>query len=121
VAALNAHDASASSQSLFQEGREWSLGAAVDDALALDERAERGNSGAGAKRDKPVLTPRELEVGAFVARGLTNRQIAERLVLSERTVDAHLERIRNRLGVRSRAEIAAWLVERGLVLGKWHE
>jgi DNA-binding CsgD family transcriptional regulator len=41
---------------------------------------------------------------------LTNRQIADRLTLSERTVDGHVERIRNRLSVRARAQIAAWFV-----------
>jgi tetratricopeptide (TPR) repeat protein len=44
----------------------------------------------------------------MVADGLTDRQIAERLVISERTAEYHLEQIRNKLGVRSRAQVAAW-------------
>jgi non-specific serine/threonine protein kinase len=55
------------------------------------------------------LTAREFEVAHLVADGLTNRLIADRLVVSERTVDTHVDRIRNKLGVRSRAQIAVWL------------
>jgi non-specific serine/threonine protein kinase len=69
-------------------------------------RATRGKSG--------ELSPREREVAALVARGLTNREIAEQLVLSERTVDAHVEHIRDKLGVRSRAVIATWAESHGL-------
>jgi predicted ATPase/class 3 adenylate cyclase/DNA-binding CsgD family transcriptional regulator len=56
-----------------------------------------------------VLTRRELEVAERLARGLTNRQIAEELVIGERTVDAHVDHIRDKLGVRSRASIASWV------------
>ena len=58
----------------------------------------------------PFPEPFEREVAGLVASGLTNRQIAARLVVSERTVDAHVEHIRTKLGVRSRAQIAAWMV-----------
>jgi DNA-binding CsgD family transcriptional regulator len=50
----------------------------------------------------------------MVAEGMTSRQIAGRLFLAERTVEGHLERIRNKLGGRSRTEVAVWAVERGL-------
>ena len=52
------------------------------------------------------LTKREREVAVFVAEGLTNRDIADRLVISDRTVETHVEHIRNKLGVRSRAQVA---------------
>jgi DNA-binding CsgD family transcriptional regulator/sugar lactone lactonase YvrE len=58
------------------------------------------------------LTRRELEVAVLVAQGLTNREIAQRLFLSERTVDGHLEHIREKLGVNNRSQIAAWVVRR---------
>jgi pimeloyl-ACP methyl ester carboxylesterase/DNA-binding CsgD family transcriptional regulator len=54
------------------------------------------------------LTPRQLQVAALVAEGMTNRQIAERLGIEERSAEGHLERIRSRLGVTSRAQVAAW-------------
>jgi DNA-binding CsgD family transcriptional regulator len=58
-----------------------------------------------------LLTPREREVAELVAAGLSNRQIAERLVISERTAEAHLEHIRAKLECRSRAQVAAWFAE----------
>jgi DNA-binding CsgD family transcriptional regulator len=54
------------------------------------------------------LTDRQLEVAALVAQGRTNRQIAGRLGIEERSAEGHVERIRLRLGVTSRAQIAAW-------------
>lgn len=59
---------------------------------------------------QPTLTPRQQEVAALVAEGLTNREIGHRLGIDERSAEGHLERIRLRLGVRSRAQIAAWWV-----------
>jgi len=54
------------------------------------------------------LTARQEEVAALVADGLTNREIGERLGIDERSAEGHVERIRLRLGVRSRAQLAAW-------------
>jgi DNA-binding CsgD family transcriptional regulator len=61
-----------------------------------------------AERSPGTLTPRQLQVAALVADGLTNRQIAGRLGIEERSAEGHVERIRPRLGVRSRAQIATW-------------
>jgi len=59
-----------------------------------------------------VLTPRQRQVAALVADGLSNRQIARRLGIEERSAEGHVERIRLRLGVRSRTQIAAWWARR---------
>jgi DNA-binding CsgD family transcriptional regulator len=59
----------------------------------------------------PRLTARELEVAELVAAGLTNQAIARRLSVAPRTAEAHVENIRRKLGVRSRAQIAAWVTE----------
>ena len=59
-----------------------------------------------------TLTQREEEVAALVAAGLTNREIAGRLSVAERTAEDHVEQIRNKLGFRSRVHIAAWFIER---------
>lgn len=59
-----------------------------------------------------TLTRREREVAALVGKGLSNRDIAARLVLSHRTVEGHVEHILAKLGFRSRAEIAVWATTR---------
>ena len=58
-----------------------------------------------------TLTRREREIASLVAEGLTNREIAERLFIAERTAEGHVESIRNKLGFRSRTQVAAWVVE----------
>ncbi len=55
----------------------------------------------------------DLSAAQLVARGRSNRQIAEELVISERTAEGHVERIREKLGVRNRAEVAVWVVQNG--------
>ncbi len=60
------------------------------------------------ERTKSPLTAREREVARFVSEGLSNREIAERLVISERTAEGHVQHIMDKLGFRSRAQIAAW-------------
>jgi len=54
------------------------------------------------------LSAREFEVAELVAAGLTNRQIAERLVLAPKTISAHVTHILTKLGAARRAEIGAW-------------
>jgi len=62
----------------------------------------------------PRLTGRELEVAGLIAEGLTNQAIARKLSIAPRTAEAHVENIRRKLGVRSRAQIAAWVTEHRL-------
>ena len=62
----------------------------------------------------PQLTGRELEVAGLVAEGLTNQAIARRLSVAPRTAEAHVENIRRKLQVHSRAQIAAWVTEQRL-------
>jgi DNA-binding CsgD family transcriptional regulator len=69
-------------------------------AVALAERANR------AAREADPLTAREREVATLVARGWTNRRIAESLVLSERTVESHVRNVLAKLGVANRTELA---------------
>jgi|SRR5215469_9774061 len=62
-----------------------------------------------------VLTPRELDVLKLVAQGLSNPDIAQRLVVSEHTIHRHLANILRKLNLSSRAAAAAWGVRTGLV------
>ncbi|MBG0830296.1 response regulator transcription factor [Planomonospora sp. ID67723] len=71
-----------------------------------------GPPGGGAD---PALTDRETEVLRLVARGSTNREIAERLYLSEGTVKNHISRILGRLGLRDRTQAAIYARDRGLI------
>lgn len=63
----------------------------------------------------PELTARELDVLRLIARGLTNREIAERLFLSVRTVESHRARIQRKLGRSRRSDLVDYALERGLV------
>jgi DNA-binding NarL/FixJ family response regulator len=60
------------------------------------------------------LTAREREVAALIARGLTNRQISDQLVITERTVATHIEHILEKLDFASRTQIGVWAAENGL-------
>ena len=75
-------------------------------AYALDEkpRAASARAAAGA-----TLTRREREVAGLVAEGMTNKQIAARLVIAQRTAEGHVERILVKLGFSSRAQLASWV------------
>ena len=80
-------------------------------------RATRLMEAANLLRDEPAsggetLSDREWEVAILVARGLSNRQIAAQLIVSERTVDTHVSHILRKLSLVSRAQIAAWAVQR---------
>jgi predicted ATPase/DNA-binding CsgD family transcriptional regulator len=61
------------------------------------------------------LTRREIEIAVMVAQGMSNKDMANRLVIAQRTVEGHVENIRSKLGFHSRTQIAAWAVERKLV------
>jgi DNA-binding CsgD family transcriptional regulator len=80
-------------------------------AGVLDEPRSSARPDGPARRSPTAagpLTAREREIAGLIARGLSNRAIADRLVISPRTVDGHVERILRRLGFSSRAQIAAW-------------
>jgi DNA-binding NarL/FixJ family response regulator len=61
------------------------------------------------------LSRREREVAALVARGMSNREIAEALAISPATAERHVANIMNKLGYRSRAQIAVWATEHMLL------
>lgn len=83
------------------EARAMNMQPAVERALRLAPVAPPGNG----------LTKRELEVAALIAEGRSNREIAQRLVISEGTAEVHVKRILSKLGFRSRAQVAVWVVE----------
>jgi DNA-binding NarL/FixJ family response regulator len=97
------------------------LGAAVSDAVRDDGRSMTVDQAVAAVLADHVeapwqgLTRRETEVAELVAAGLTNRDIAERLVLSVRTAETHVDRVLTKLGFSSRGQLTAWAHEHGLM------
>ncbi len=71
------------------------------------------NQPVGPKAGRP-LTRREMQIAALLTEGLTNRELAARLFLSELTVASHIRNILAKLDLSSRAQIAAWAVRQGL-------
>ncbi|MFI7190226.1 protein kinase domain-containing protein [Nocardia nova] len=92
-------------EAAHQEGATRSFESLV--ALAL------GEARSNAPLPHPIarLTKRERQIAELVARGLTNRAIAARLVISPRTAEGHVEHILTKLGFTSRAQVAAWISE----------
>jgi len=89
------------------EGRAMSTADAI--AVALEEVVEVAP---GKVLEESPLTPREEEVAELIGDGLSNREIAGRLVISQRTAQGHVENILRKLGFNSRTQVAAWVAER---------
>jgi predicted ATPase/DNA-binding CsgD family transcriptional regulator len=111
LAAVRANLAPAAFAAAWRAGAAMSRDEALADALAdgADDLRTCDPPAAG------PLTPREREVAALVARGFSNRRVAEALVIAPGTAQRHVANILAKLDVSSRARIAAWAVEHGLV------
>lgn len=92
----------------YRRGWEQRLEEAVADALGEGTPQE---AGAGPSTDHFGLTRREFEVAALLAEGLSNRAIADRLVLSTRTIETHVRNILVKTGFGNRSMVAAWYAE----------
>jgi DNA-binding NarL/FixJ family response regulator len=97
----------------------WKLAMTKAEAMASPRRlrdmvAELRRPSTPARSPEGGLSRREMEVARLVAEGLSNRAIAEKLFLSERTVHSHVAHISNKLGFGSRAQLASWVTERQL-------
>ena len=79
----------------------------------IREHLERARSGDGWREDP--LSPRETEVVKLIAEGHTSREIADLLVLSEKTVERHRANVLEKLGMRDRVELTRYAIRRGLV------
>ncbi|MGV9866672.1 protein kinase domain-containing protein [Rhodococcus koreensis] len=93
-------------ETAHHEGEAMNFDTAV--GFALDEKPQGSTP---ARRPTTNLTKREHQVADLIADGLTNKEIAARLVISPRTAQGHVEHILTKLGFTSRAQIASWIVE----------
>jgi non-specific serine/threonine protein kinase len=104
-------------ETAFAEGMAMSAEAAAEYALSQEVAPESPPAG-GETNEPPTTDPlsaREREVAAMVAQGISNRQIAQELYLSERTIEKHVSKILRKLVLTSRTEIAAWATEQRLI------
>jgi predicted ATPase/DNA-binding CsgD family transcriptional regulator len=96
------------------KGRALSIEQAIEYALSLPLRISVASEEEPAA--SPKLTEREREVTALIAQGLSNSEIADKLVLSKRTVEHHIANILSKLGFTNRAQIVRWAIENGLAM-----
>jgi predicted ATPase/DNA-binding SARP family transcriptional activator/DNA-binding CsgD family transcriptional regulator/Flp pilus assembly protein TadD len=101
-------------QTTLAEGRTMTLEQAIDYSLSPENPVSPPPITYRSDRDTVVLTPREEQVAALVAQGLTNRQIASELSISEHTVATHVTKILKRLGLNSRSRLSALVAEQRL-------
>ncbi|MGE0544886.1 MAG: tetratricopeptide repeat protein, partial [Dehalococcoidia bacterium] len=99
---------------LWAEGRSMPLNDAIGHAHAVAASSVATAQPAATKLGDDVLSTREREVARLVAQGITNRQIADELVIARSTVDRHVVHILRKLDLASRAQIAVWTVEHRL-------
>jgi predicted ATPase/DNA-binding CsgD family transcriptional regulator len=97
-------------EAAYQRGKHFTSDAGA--AYALGEPTALPSASTPAS-ELPRLTRREREVAALVAQGMSNKDIAAELVVSQRTAEAHVENILTKLGFTSRTQIAAWIAEQG--------
>ena len=102
-------------EGVFAEGRAMSAEEAVEYALSEEVVPAAPESPPADRRTDDSLTRREREVAALVAQGVTNRQIASELHLSGRTIENHISKLLRKLGLASRAQVAAWATEQRLL------
>jgi predicted ATPase/DNA-binding SARP family transcriptional activator/DNA-binding CsgD family transcriptional regulator len=101
-------------QTTLAEGLAMTQEQAIDNALSPENPVSSPPITHRSDKETVILTPRQEEVAALVAKGLTNRQIASRLSISEHTVATHIAKILKRLGLNSRSRLSAWVAEQKL-------
>lgn len=99
----------------WNEGRAMTMEQAIEFALAEPDLEQRARASPQTMKEKfGGLTPREREVAVLIAQGKSNPEIAEQLVVSERTVTTHVSNILSKLGFTSRTQIASWATAKRL-------
>lgn len=101
-------------EAAWREGESLPLDDAIEIALTPavgPEGIAPSHTAASAAQRSTGLSPRELETAVLVAQGMTNREIADAMVVREKTIETYITRILNKLGFNSRVQIATWAVQ----------
>ena len=93
----------------YERGRAMTIGEGV--AFAVEDKPAPKLAPSVKSASDTELTNRQLEIARLIADDLTNRQIADRLFLSERTVETHITNMLNKLGLNSRIQLSRWIAE----------
>ena len=100
----------------FEQAHHAGAALSVDAAMAyvLGEQpgSSRTRANSASRGDHPTLTLREQEVADLIAEGLSNKEIAAKLQIAQRTAENHVERIFGKLGLSSRTQLALWMRDR---------
>ncbi|MGH7861131.1 MAG: response regulator transcription factor, partial [Candidatus Dormibacteraceae bacterium] len=116
VATVKARLGAATFAAAHAQGRAMPLDEAVSRGMAIYVPPDAPNLASAGRARAPAnpLSRREREVAALVARGMTNRAIAEMLVITEGTANLHVKHILTKLDLRTRTQLAIWAVQTGL-------
>jgi len=95
----------------FEQGQRLTVDDALAYALGEQPTAAPASSASSTARELLRLTRREREVAALVAKGMSNKDIAATLVISQRTAETHIEHLLSKLDFTSRTQIATWMTE----------
>ena len=103
-------------RSAWEAGRVMAVEQVLELALSATQTppTEQGRPPDASRKPVTELSPREQQVAAVLAQGLTNRQIAEQLVVTQRTVASLIEHFLEKLGFASRHQVGVWAAEHGL-------
>jgi non-specific serine/threonine protein kinase len=100
-------------EAAWHAGRELSVSEAVAATLPITSSLPSAPTSAPKLRADAALTPRELEVTSLIARGRSNREIAEELVIAVSTAERHVANILGKLNLTSRAQVIVWAIGQG--------
>jgi non-specific serine/threonine protein kinase len=98
--------------SAWRDGREWTIDTAISVIGDHKSNSRYSSTERGLGAGPDTLTPREFEVATLISRGLSNHQVAEELIIAPSTAERHVANILAKLGLTSRTQVAAWILQR---------